>query len=301
MTNLISNTKKKGLQLSQYQDAINLEIPFLVERHPLSLMEKEEVVDLLLKVLHKESVKLVGSKQMESYQMKRQLLRAILNTLPPYHLDKKHQKLINALLQAEVLEKEIQQIENIEVVDQIGHTKIGLWKGDITQLEIDAIVNAANSQMLGCFQPLHQCIDNAIHSAAGVQLRDDCQTIMSLQDDLEATGVAKITRGYNLPSKYVIHTVGPIVNTSLNATHQQLLSNCYTSCLEITRQMSSIKSLAFCCISTGVFGYPQEEAAQVAVQTVTDWLAKNEHNLETVVFNVFQEDDLTIYQKIFQK
>ncbi len=181
-------------------------------------------------------------------------------------------------------------------------TRISLWQGDICALKVDAIVNAANNQMLGCFQPFHKCIDNVIHAAAGPRLRDDCARIMDEQKKQanirsEETGCAKITRAYHLPARFILHTVGPIYeSTSRHATYGDQLSSCYTACLETAAEIPSIHSLAFCCISTGVFGFPGEAAAQIAINSVTRWLEAHPHRFSQVVFNVFLDKDLIIYQ-----
>ena len=172
--------------------------------------------------------------------------------------------------------------------------KIYLWKGDITTLKCGAIVNAANSGMTGCWQPCHSCIDNCIHTFAGVRLRYKCSEIMQAQGHEEPTGTAKITPAYNLPCEYVIHTVGPIVQGRLTDEHCRLLESSYKSCLEIAVQ-NEIKSIAFCCISTGVFGFPQQEAAEIAVGTVRKFLKA--HDIE-VIFNVFTEKDDEIYRRL---
>ena len=176
-----------------------------------------------------------------------------------------------------------------------------MWQGDITKLHTDAIVNAANKQMLGCFQPLHACIDNAIHSTSGPQLRDDCEIIMSTQGELEETGNAKITRAYNLPSRFVLHTVGPIVQSGTMLTEQQKdeLASCYISCLEVANEIENIKTIAFCAISTGVFGFPKSEAAHIAVNTVNKWLTTYPNHIEKIIFNVFSEGDYQEYLKVF--
>ncbi len=172
--------------------------------------------------------------------------------------------------------------------------RIYLWRGDITTLKCGAIVNAANSGMTGCWQPLHSCIDNCIHTFAGVRLRYTCDEIMRAQGHEEPTGSAKLTPAYNLPCEYVIHTVGPIVGGKLTDEHCRLLESCYNSCLDIAVK-NKIKSIAFCCISTGVFGFPQERAAEIAVQTVREFL-KN-HDIE-VIFNVFLQRDYEIYGRL---
>ena len=181
--------------------------------------------------------------------------------------------------------------ETIKNVD-----KISLWRGDITRLSVDAIVNAANSQMLGCFVPCHGCIDNAIHSAAGIQLRNECAEIMAEQGHEEPIGKAKITKGYNLPAKHVIHTVGPIVGLAVTEKQKEQLKDCYLNCLKVAEK-SSLKSIAFCCISTGEFHFPNKLAAEIAVDTVDRFLTKT--SIERVIFNVFKEQDFNIYKKLF--
>lgn len=173
-----------------------------------------------------------------------------------------------------------------------------LWQGDITRLKVDAIVNAANSQLLGCWQPLHNCIDNCIHSAAGIQLRQECYELMIKQGHEEPTGQAKITKGYNLPAKYVIHTVGPIITGDKPTIGQEeQLASCYQSCLEMAEQYK-LDSIAICCISTGVFRFPNQLAAEIALQTVRNF---PRYSLKTVVFNVFLDKDYEIYQKLLVK
>lgn len=172
--------------------------------------------------------------------------------------------------------------------------RLYLWQGDITTLKVDAIVNAANSQLLGCFASLHACIDNCIHTFVGIQLRLACNELMQKQGHEEGTGLCKITPAFNLPSRYVLHTVGPIIRTVVSPRDKVLLANCYKSCLEAASS-HNLKSVAFCCISTGVFRFPADLAAQIAVETVKNWL--NEHpegSVKKVVFNVFGDKDLVI-------
>lgn len=178
------------------------------------------------------------------------------------------------------------------------HEHLHLWQGDITTLAVDAIVNAANDQLLGCFRPLHSCIDNMIHTMAGVALRERCFTIMQAQGHAEATGQAKITPAYNLPCRYVLHTVGPIVRGALTPQTQGQLASCYRSCLDLAAA-KGCQSLAFCCISTGVFGFPKKEAAHIAVTNVSQWL--RQHEPIEVVFNVFTEEDYRIYNRYLHK
>lgn len=176
--------------------------------------------------------------------------------------------------------------------------KLVLWKGDITRLKLDGIVNAANNQMEGCFVPGHHCIDNSIHTYAGVQLRYDCHQMMKNQGFLEPTGQAKITKAYNLPCQYIIHTVGPIVRGMVRREDEQLLASCYESCLQLAESYQ-LKSIAFCCISTGIFNFPQKRAAQIAVETVKEYL--KDSSIEQVVFNVFKEEDEKIYSDLIRK
>lgn len=178
---------------------------------------------------------------------------------------------------------------------------MSLWQGDITRLRVDAIVNAANAQMLGCFHPLHKCIDNAIHSAAGVQLREECHRLMLQQGHPEPMGRAKITKAYNLPCKYVIHTVGPIVPTGIPTPMQkEQLASCYRSIMQLTDE-NRLESIAFCCISTGEFRFPNQQAAEIAVRTVKDYLTVHpDCSIKQVVFNVFKDVDKRIYEGILR-
>ena len=172
---------------------------------------------------------------------------------------------------------------------------LSLWQGDITRLDADAIVNAANSRLLGCFRPGHNCIDNAIHSAAGLQLREECAAIMRAQGHEEPTGLAKITEGYNLPAKHVLHTIGPIISGPLTEEDRELLASCYRSCLALAEE-KGLKSIAFCCISTGVFHFPKEAAARIAVSTVREYLKTGA--IEKVIFCVHGDENLQVYHKL---
>lgn len=196
----------------------------------------------------------------------------------------------NQFLQDLTVQKGITDIFDLQPIEN----NIYLWQGDITTLKCGAIVNAANSGMTGCYQPCHNCIDNCIHTFAGVQLRLECAEIMRKQGYEESTGQAKITSAYNLLCDYVIHTVGPVVQGKLTEKHCELLKSCYQSCLELAIE-NHIDSIAFCCISTGVFGFPKQEAAEIAVKTVREFL-KN-HSIK-VIFNVFGDDDYEIYKRL---
>ena len=201
-------------------------------------------------------------------------------------------------LQDEFLQELLTERGTVELTETEAFTpQLALWKGDITRLKADAIVNAANSGMLGCFVPNHACIDNCIHTYAGVQLRIRCNELM--QGTEEPTGRARITAGYNLPCRYVLHTVGPIVSGGLTTTHERLLASCYRSCLELAEQ-NGVRSLAFCCISTGVFRFPKHRAAEIAVKTVQEYLRESGSTMQ-VIFNVFQELDESIYREVLNR
>ena len=218
--------------------------------------------------------------------------RALVNTRPPLPADDGWLAEQDELLQAKIAEAGIATVDDAAVCPD--DERLRVWRGDITTLEADAIVNAANSALLGCWVPGHFCIDNAIHTFSGVQLRIACNDIMQAQGHEEPTGTAKITDAYNLPSKHVLHTVGPIANGYPTDEHREQLASCYRSCLDLAAAYK-LRSVAFCCISTGVFGFPQEEACEIAVRTVRTWLADHDADM-TVVFNVFGKRDEQLYQ-----
>lgn len=220
------------------------------------------------------------------------LLRGLLNIRMPKSCDQTFLTIQNEYLVEETAQKGITDSEHLVPVTD----RICLWQGDITTLKCDAIVNAANSGMTGCYVPNHRCIDNCIHSFAGVQLRLECAEIMQKQGYPELTGTAKLTSAYNLPCKYVIHTVGPIVSDKLTKEHYKKLEGCYKSCLELAAQ-NDIESIAFCCISTGEFRFPNDKAAEIAVSTVRKFLAENK-TVKKVIFNVFKDTDRQIYEKL---
>ena len=227
----------------------------------------------------------------DEYSQKR-LLRSLFNIRMPKEVSEEFLQIQDEYLQEENRNKGITDIADLQPVQN----DIYLWQGDITSLKCGAIVNAANSQMLGCFQPCHGCIDNAIHTFAGIQLRRDCNEIMQKQGHNEPTGQAKITPAYNLPCKYVIHTIGPIVQRYLTEKDCELLKSCYLSCLKLAEE-NGVESIAFCCISTGVFGFPQREAARIAVDSVKEYKMKTGSNIK-VIFNVFKNEDLFIYREL---
>ena len=220
--------------------------------------------------------------------------RAYVNTRQPMPATREFLTLQDALLRSEIARKGIMQVEDTErsPIDR----RLRLWQGDITCLAADAIVNAANAQMLGCWVPGHHCIDNAIHTYAGVQLRLACAELMQRQGHDEPTGHAKVTPAFNLPARYVLHTVGPICAGRPSSRQDLQLADCYRSCLDAAEGLG-LSSVAFCCISTGVFGFPQERAAQIAVDTVRSWLDAHDSGM-TVAFNTFLDTDMAIYQRL---
>lgn len=229
-----------------------------------------------------------------SLQERRDLFRALMNVRPPMPASEEFLRVQDEELQVQLAEKGV-----VEIL-RCAQNDIVEWQGDITRLKVDAIVNAANSQMLGCFVPMHRCIDNAIHSAAGVQLRLACADLM--QGAEEPTGSARMTPGFNLPTKYVIHTVGPIVTTSRPLRQQEgQLASCYSSCLDLADR-HGLESIAFCCISTGEFRFPNDRACDIAVSTVRSWMASHpESSVKTVIFNTFKDIDHELYQNALAK
>ena len=222
---------------------------------------------------------------------KRKFLRALMNLRMPGPLPAEVLEVQDAYLKARAQEKGIVRAGAIPEI-QPG---LALWQGDITRLEVDAIVNAANSGMTGCYVPNHHCIDNAIHTYAGVQLRLDCAELMKKQGRPEPTGQAKITKAYNLPCRYVLHTVGPIIEGEVSSQDEELLASCYRSCLELAAE-NRLTSVAFCCISTGEFRFPKALAAEIAIKTVKEFLRKGT-SVKKVIFNVYTDIDKAIYEQ----
>lgn len=238
----------------------------------------------------KDIIKYLMADELVSYQIpssleeRQRMMRALMNVWEPNAIGNEFRKMQDAELQMQREDKGVVEVNNEGLV---------LWQGDITRLKVDAIVNAANAQALGCWVPLHNCIDNCIHSAAGIQLRKECADKM--QGGLLATGDAFITKGYNLPARHVIHTVGPIIPDGVPTTEQEeQLARCYRSCLDLAEK-NGLESIAFCCISTGVFHFPNELAAKIAIETVKSY---PRHALKTIVFNVFLNKDLDIYRQL---
>lgn len=245
----------------------------------------------------------------DSEEEKRIALRSLMNIRMPRLMDDETVAVQDEFLREDANEKGIVRLESIKTIKEqyesmhLFAEKISIWQGDITRLEVDAIVNAANSQMLGCFVPCHKCIDNAIHSAAGIELRLECDKYMQQKKFKygarykEPTGQAMLTGAYNLPAKYVIHTVGPIVRYQLTESLKQELRKCYRSILQCCLD-NCIRSVAFCCISTGEFHFPNDQAAKIAVEVTDDFLKEYGENFDRIVYNVFKDYDAEIYKKL---
>lgn len=257
-------------------------------------MNKSEKRMYLIKELLKESKNYSNITIPTSSLEQQQLLRGLMNIRRPKEINKEFIKIQDEYLKEINNEKGIVDINDLIPICN----NIYLWQGDITTLKCDAIVNAANSGLTGCYIPNHRCIDNRIHSFAGIELRLECAEIMKKQGYEEPTGQAKITNAYNLPCKYVIHTVGPIVGGILNQRHCELLKSCYISSIQLAEK-NKLESIAFCCISTGEFHFPNEKAAEIAVNTVKEFM-KNAKHIKKVIFNVFKEQDREIYEKLLR-
>ena len=259
-------------------------------------------IDKLIRYLIDENPEYSAIEIPETEQGKRDLFRALRNVREPKPVSEEFLRLQDEELLAQLQEKGIVELnagrDAMHCVST-GKPQFIIWQGDITRLKVDAIVNAANAQMLGCFHPLHGCIDNAIHSAAGVQLREECHRLMLQQGHPEPTGRAKITKAYNLPCKYVIHTVGPIIPNGIpTASQKDQLASCYRNIMSCADE-NDLKSVAFCCISTGEFRFPNQLASEIAVQTVKDYLnAHPDCSVRQVVFNVFKNEDRDVYQRL---
>lgn len=227
-------------------------------------------------------------------ESQRQLLRGLMNIRVPQRIGADFLKMQDEYLQSETAAKGITDIADLTPM-QPG---LYLWQGDITTLKCDAIVNAANSGMTGCYIPNHRCIDNAIHTFVGVELRLTCEELMEQQGYPEPTGQAKITPAFNLPCRYVLHTVGPIIDGRVTQRDRELLASCYRSCLELAAE-NGLESVALCCISTGEFHFSNDLAAEIAVRTVKEFL-KKQTSVKKVIFNVFKDLDRAIYEKLLR-
>lgn len=230
---------------------------------------------------------------------KRRVLRSLMNIRMPQRMDESVLSIQDDYLKERIRENGIVELSDIPVI----RDGLSIWQGDITRLAVDAIVNAANSQMLGCFSPCHTCIDNCIHTFAGVQLRAECNRQMNLlrkkygRDYEQPTAVPMLTEAYNLPAKKVVHIVGPIVQYKLTTESEKDLADCYRNTLDLCME-NGLVSVAFCCISTGVFNFPNKRAAEIAVQTVTDWIEEHPGCMERVIFNVFKDENKKYYEEL---
>jgi len=292
-----TRTEAAGLPLAAYAESVSLGDTF--ERCAgFNREDRAAAVGQLISRLLREKVpdalRAAAERAREGHDA-RQLLRALLAVRLPGALPGELASLLDGVLAGELQDRGIVDGGAVPTVTPhpafIPPTAVALWLGDITQLRVDVVVNAANAELLGCFRPMHACIDNAIHAAAGPQLREDCARIMALQGHAEPTGCAKATRAYNLPARFVVHTVGPIVQGAVTPGHARALADCYRSCLDLAAELPGVRSMALCGISTGVFGYPKAPAASIAVGTVSAWLQKHPTALDLIVFNVFSDED----------
>jgi appr-1-p processing enzyme family domain protein len=266
-------------------------------------MDKKEIqekrLDYLIQKFKSESEEYENLYIPNSIEEKRKVLRSLMNIRLPKPVPDNVLEVQDKYLKERAEEKGIVEISDIIVIKD----KLSIWQGDITKLKVDAIVNAANSQMLGCFVPMHTCIDNQIHTFAGVQLREECNERMKMLRNKygshyeQPTAVPMLTDAYNLPAKKVIHIVGPIVSGELTIEHEKELENCYKNTLDMCAE-NGLKSVAFCCISTGVFCFPNKRASQIAVNIVKQWLIENPDKMDRVIFNVFKDEDKRYYEEL---
>ena len=260
---------------------------------------QEQRLDMLVEAFKADSVQYKDLQTPEDNEGKRQILRSLMNIRMPKKLDDSVLTLQDQYLRERILEKGVVGLADIpEVKDGMS-----IWQGDITRISVDAIVNAANSQMLGCFVPMHTCIDNSIHTFAGVQLRAECNRQMNRlrirygKNYEQPTAVPMLTNGYNLPAKKIIHIVGPVVEDQLTSALEKDLADCYRNTLDLCAE-NGLRSVAFCCISTGVFRFPNQRAAEIAVETVSKWPVEHKGQIERVIFNVFKDEDKVYYEEL---
>ena len=260
---------------------------------------QEQRLDYLVEEFKADSGEYKDLKIPADQEGKRRILRSLMNIRMPKRLPDEVLEVQDEYLSGRAEEKGIVQLSDIPVM----RDGLSIWQGDITRLAVDAIVNAANSQMLGCFVPMHTCIDNCIHTFAGVQLRAECNRQMNQlrirygKDYEQPTAAPMLTDAYNLPAKKVIHIVGPIVQHNLTQELEKDLADCYRNTLDMCME-NGLKSVAFCCISTGVFHFPNKRAAEIAARTVTTWLSEHDGQMERVIFNVFKDEDRKYYEEL---
>ncbi|QNP69900.1 macro domain-containing protein [Streptomyces roseirectus] len=299
-TFLTPRSGPRVLPLAAYRDAVDLDTPFRPTAAPAPADRLDDHVREALRLMNADpAIARLGLAPGSLPELKdpataRQVLRALLTVRDPGPLPEGTDAELDALLGGERLLRETTAPAGLPTPD--GRTS--LWRGDLTTLAADAIVNAANSGLLGCFRPLHPCIDNAIHSAAGPRLRDDCKAVYDAQGAPEPTGVAKVTRAYHLPTRYVLHTVGPVVQGRPAPSDARALASSYRACLDLAAELDDVRTVGLCAVSTGVFGYPKDEAAPLAVHTVTEWLDAHPGRFDRVVFTVFTEEDERAYRRV---
>ena len=273
-------------------------------------MTQEERLNYLVEEFKEDSVRYRDLETPKDTEGKKRILRSLMNIRMPRHMDAGVIEVQDEYLKERIQENGIVTLSDIPTIADKGSThafadKLSIWQGDITRLAVDAIVNAANSQMLGCFVPMHTCIDNCIHTFAGIQLRAECNRQMNRlrakygPDYEQPTAVPMLTDGYNLPAKKVIHIVGPIVDARLTKALEQDLADCYKNTLDLCLD-NHIRSVAFCCISTGVFHFPNKRASEIAVHTVKEWLEEHPGKADRVIFNVFKDEDRSYYESELQ-
>jgi O-acetyl-ADP-ribose deacetylase (regulator of RNase III) len=264
-------------------------------------MTQDQRLDYLVEKFKTDSVQYEDLKTPKDTEGKRRILRSLMNIRMPRRMDESVLRVQDDYLKERIHENGVVELSDIPVI----RGGLSIWQGDITRLAVDAIVNAANSQMLGCFVPMHTCIDNCIHTFAGVQLRAECSRQMNQlrerygRDYEQPTAVPMLTDAYNLPAKKVIHIVGPIVQYELTPELEKDLSDCYRNTLDMCLD-HNLKSVAFCCISTGVFHFPNKRAAEIAVSTVDSWLSQHPGAMERVIFNVFKDEDKKYYEELIR-
>lgn len=264
-------------------------------------MTQSQRLDYLVEKFKTDSVQYKDLKTPKDTEGKRRILRSLMNIRMPRRMDESVLRVQDDYLKERIHENGVVELSDIPVI----RDGLSIWQGDITRLAVDAIVNAANSQMLGCFVPMHTCIDNCIHTFAGVQLRAECSRQMNLlrerygRDYEQPTAVPMLTDAYNLPAKKVIHIVGPIVRYELTPELEMDLADCYLNTLDMCLD-NTLKSVAFCCISTGVFHFPNKRAAEIAVSTVDSWLSQHPGAMERVIFNVFKDEDKKYYEELIR-
>lgn len=257
-------------------------------------MNQDERRLFLIRHLMNEDIRLRRLQIPDDVQGQRDMLRSLMNIRLPRHAADDFLMVQDEYLRQRIIERGITDVCDLQPA--ASDERLFVWQGDITTLRCDAIVNACNSRMLGCFSPMHSCIDNFIHTYAGIQLRLKMNEIMTMQGHEEPVGQAKITGGYNLPAKFILHTVGPVINLGVTEEDEKKLASCYRECLKLAAE-NGIESIAFCCLSTGVFRFPQQRAAEIAVRTVKDFLTADTI-IKQVIFNVFKDEDLKIYSNI---